>query len=105
MHNSSLIPLQELERIMSMPTRCHKITNDLPTLKNIIQESINKNTDSSTLFIGKRIRVSVPGSCANLGSGFDVFGIAVGLYLIAEVEVSQRKVFVCCQYRVIISFN
>jgi homoserine kinase len=34
----------------------------------------------------QRIRVRVPGSTANLGSGFDVLGLALGLYNTIEIE-------------------
>lgn len=80
---------------MDLPSRCQKIDYDLASLKNIMEEALKENSSGSTTHsspIGKRIKVAVPGSCANLGSGFDVFGIAVGLYLRADVEVRERKV-------------
>lgn len=40
------------------------------------------------LQIGTRARVTVPGSSANLGPGFDTLGIAVGIYDTVEVEVT-----------------
>ncbi|OFT82694.1 homoserine kinase [Corynebacterium sp. HMSC29G08] len=39
------------------------------------------------LQVGTRARVTVPGSSANLGPGFDTLGIAVGIYDTVEVEV------------------
>lgn len=40
----------------------------------------------------QRIRVRVPGSTANLGSGFDVLGLALGLYNTIEIEEIARGV-------------
>jgi len=40
----------------------------------------------------QRIRVRVPGSTANLGSGFDVLGLALGLYNTIEIEGIARGV-------------
>src|SRR3989304_2494972 len=40
----------------------------------------------------QRIRVRVPGSTANLGSGFDVLGLALGLYNTIEMEEIARGV-------------
>lgn len=41
---------------------------------------------------GKRVRVRIPASTANLGPGFDVLGLALGLYNTIEVEVIPRGV-------------
>ena len=41
---------------------------------------------------GGRIRIRVPGSTANLGSGFDVLGLALGLYNTIEMEEIARGV-------------
>ncbi len=41
---------------------------------------------------GRRIRVRVPASTANLGSGFDVLGLALGLYNTIEVEAIAQGV-------------
>jgi len=38
---------------------------------------------------GRRFRVTVPASTANLGPGFDTFGLALGLYDSVEVEVTE----------------
>ncbi|GAB3076423.1 homoserine kinase [Corynebacterium aquatimens] len=40
------------------------------------------------LEVGKRARVTVPGSSANLGPGFDTLGLALGIYDVVEVEVT-----------------
>lgn len=40
-----------------------------------------------TDLVGRRVRVQVPASTANLGSGFDALGLALGLYDEVEVEV------------------
>ncbi len=37
--------------------------------------------------VGKKVTVTVPGSSANLGPGFDTLGLAVSLYDTVEVEV------------------
>ena len=37
----------------------------------------------------KAVRVTVPASTANLGSGFDTLGMALGLYDVVEVETSS----------------
>ncbi|HEY8372395.1 MAG TPA: homoserine kinase [Pseudonocardiaceae bacterium] len=37
--------------------------------------------------IGRRVRVRVPASTANLGPGFDALGMALGLYDVVDVEV------------------
>ena len=37
----------------------------------------------------KRLRVIVPGSTSNLGSGFDTLSAALGLYLTVDVEVTE----------------
>ena len=42
---------------------------------------------SIDLEVGLRARVTVPGSTANLGPGFDTLGLAVGIYDTVEVEV------------------
>ena len=41
------------------------------------------------LEVGLRARVTVPGSSANLGPGFDTLGLAVGIYDTVEVEVTS----------------
>lgn len=43
----------------------------------------------SELEAGLRARVAVPGSSANLGPGFDTLGLAVGIYDVVEVEVTD----------------
>lgn len=42
-----------------------------------------------TLPVGRRIRVEVPASSANLGPGFDTLGLALGLYDELTVEVIE----------------
>ncbi len=41
---------------------------------------------------GRRIAIRVPASTANLGSGFDVLGLALGLYNTIEMETTSRGV-------------
>ncbi len=41
---------------------------------------------------GRRITIRVPASTANLGSGFDVLGLALGLYNTIEMETTSRGV-------------
>jgi len=41
---------------------------------------------------GRRITIRVPASTANLGSGFDVLGLALGLYNMIEMETTSRGV-------------
>jgi len=41
---------------------------------------------------GKKVRIRIPASTANLGSGFDVLGLALSLYNTIEVEVVPRGV-------------
>jgi homoserine kinase len=41
---------------------------------------------------GRSIKVKVPASTANLGSGFDVLGMALGLYNTIEMETTPRGV-------------
>jgi homoserine kinase len=41
----------------------------------------------------KRVRVSVPASTSNLGSGFDTLGLAVNLRLTLDTEVAERIEF------------
>jgi len=81
----------ELERILSLPSVCKTIDNDVLALKKIIEENVVNDQPTEDVTVGRRVRTVVPGSCANLGSGFDVFGLAVGLYLTTEVEVVERK--------------
>ncbi len=87
---SFVAPLpSELEKLSSLPTRCQTISVDAKQLKDIIDgEGQNIGVNALT---GK-FQIKVPGSCANLGSGFDVFGLAVGLYLTAVITVTERKV-------------
>src|SRR3989337_1671728 len=40
----------------------------------------------------KRVRVRVPASTANLGSGFDVLGLALGLYNTVEMEAIPQGI-------------
>ncbi|KQB86348.1 homoserine kinase [Corynebacterium lowii] len=42
---------------------------------------------STELEVGRRVKVRVPGSTANLGPGFDTLGLAVSIYDTLEVEV------------------
>ena len=79
---------------MNLPSRCQKIEDDMVALKAIMEEASKtaRQSQSESRLVGKRIKSRVPGSCANLGSGFDVFGIAVGLYLTTEIEVTERRV-------------
>ena len=44
---------------------------------------------SIQLEVGTRATVTVPGSSANLGPGFDTLGLAVGIYDTVEVEVIE----------------
>jgi len=44
---------------------------------------------STDLEVGLRARVTVPGSSANLGPGFDTLGLALGIYDTVEVEVTS----------------
>ena len=44
---------------------------------------------SIELEVGTRATVTVPGSSANLGPGFDTLGLAVGIYDTIEVEVTE----------------
>lgn len=44
---------------------------------------------ATDLEVGLRARVTVPGSSANLGPGFDTLGLAVGIYDTVEVEVTD----------------
>ncbi|WP_460490796.1 GHMP family kinase ATP-binding protein, partial [Corynebacterium nasicanis] len=44
---------------------------------------------SIQLEVGTRVTVTVPGSSANLGPGFDTLGLAVGIYDTVEVEVIE----------------
>ena len=41
---------------------------------------------------GRKIRIRVPASTANLGSGFDVLGLALSLYNTIEMETTPRGV-------------
>lgn len=41
------------------------------------------------LQVGQKVTVTVPGSSANLGPGFDTLGLAVGIYDTVEVEVTS----------------
>ncbi|MDK2863897.1 MAG: homoserine kinase [Thermotogota bacterium] len=43
----------------------------------------------------ERIKLMVPASCANLGSAFDVLGIAVNLYNVFEFSLSDKDAFIC----------
>lgn len=43
---------------------------------------------SIELEVGTRVTVTVPGSSANLGPGFDTLGLALGIYDTIEVEVT-----------------
>ncbi|QNQ90037.1 homoserine kinase [Corynebacterium poyangense] len=49
---------------------------------------------STELEIGRRVRVKVPASSANLGPGFDTLGIALSLYDTVEVEVIDQGLVV-----------
>lgn len=42
---------------------------------------------ATELRVGRKVRVRVPGSSANLGPGFDTLGLAVGIWDVVEVEV------------------
>ncbi|MCF4006937.1 homoserine kinase [Corynebacterium uropygiale] len=44
---------------------------------------------TTELEVGRRVRVRVPASSANLGPGFDTLGIALSLYDVVEVEVIE----------------
>lgn len=46
---------------------------------------------STGVDIGARVRVTVPASTANLGSGFDALGMALALYDVVEVEVTGGR--------------
>jgi homoserine kinase len=43
--------------------------------------------DAGPWLVGKRCRVRVPATSANLGPGFDALGLALGLYDVVEAEV------------------
>ncbi|MGQ0840475.1 homoserine kinase [Actinokineospora sp.] len=42
------------------------------------------------MIVGRRVRVRVPASSANLGSGFDALGLALCLYDVVDVAVVER---------------
>ena len=44
---------------------------------------------SIELEVGTRVTVTVPGSSANLGPGFDTLGLALGIYDTIEVEITE----------------
>ena len=52
---------------------------------------------SIELEVGLRVTVTVPGSSANLGPGFDTLGLAVGIWDTVEVEEIGRA---SCRERV-----
>ncbi|NLZ57535.1 MAG: homoserine kinase, partial [Corynebacterium sp.] len=41
------------------------------------------------LNVGRKVTVTVPGSSANLGPGFDTLGLALSVYDTVEVEIIQ----------------
>ncbi|WP_273125654.1 homoserine kinase [Bacillus weihaiensis] len=43
---------------------------------------------------GDMLKISVPGSTANLGPGFDSLGLALGKYLTLEVKQAEKFVFI-----------
>ena len=43
---------------------------------------------STELEVGTKVIVSVPGSSANLGPGYDTLGMAVSIYDTVEVEIT-----------------
>ncbi|GAA1475438.1 homoserine kinase [Corynebacterium felinum] len=49
---------------------------------------------ASELPVGKKVTVTVPGSSANLGPGFDTLGMAVSIYDTVEVEVTDSGLVV-----------
>ena len=44
------------------------------------------------LLPGQRVRVTVPGSSANLGPGFDTLGLALSIHDTVEVEITESGV-------------
>ncbi|MCP2260282.1 homoserine kinase [Streptoalloteichus tenebrarius] len=44
--------------------------------------------------VGRAVRVTVPASTANLGSGFDALGMALGLHDVVQVETTRKDVAV-----------
>src|SRR5699024_7695910 len=44
---------------------------------------------ASELSVGRKVTVTVPGSSANLGPGFDTLGLALSVYDTVEVEIIQ----------------
>ncbi|SHG00376.1 homoserine kinase [Streptoalloteichus hindustanus] len=44
--------------------------------------------------VGRGVRVTVPASTANLGSGFDALGMALGMHDVVRVETTRRGVTV-----------
>ncbi|WP_018295804.1 homoserine kinase [Corynebacterium lubricantis] len=49
---------------------------------------------SNELKVGLKATVTMPGSSANLGPGFDTLGLAVGIYDTVEVEVTESGLVV-----------
>ncbi|RKX45143.1 MAG: homoserine kinase [Thermotogae bacterium] len=43
----------------------------------------------------ERLKIRVPASCANLGSAFDVLGVAVSLDNVFEFIIAERDTFIC----------
>lgn len=64
-----------LAEVMESPTRCSSLSPSVTELKAFIEETLE--TRKAATISGRRqaFLVRVPGSCANLGSGFDVLGI------------------------------
>ena len=65
---------KSLAEVMDAHTRCHNLPYDADALKAFIEKTIEDKTASGGLDVRQSFRVKVPGSCANLGSGFDVLG-------------------------------
>ncbi|KAL6080583.1 Threonine synthase [Balamuthia mandrillaris] len=79
-----------LEAVMHLPSRAHKLYKDADRLKQLMEEQLSASSSSSTANV-KHFRIRVPGSSANLGPGFDTFGMALGLFLTVTVTATYKK--------------
>eukprot|EP01098_Paradermamoeba_levis_P006535 TRINITY_DN2709_c0_g1_i3.p1 TRINITY_DN2709_c0_g1~~TRINITY_DN2709_c0_g1_i3.p1 ORF type:complete len:639 (-),score=217.94 TRINITY_DN2709_c0_g1_i3:82-1998(-) len=82
-----------LEKLMKEPSRSKQLPSGTNHLLLYMKEILLSSSPSSTPLnsnLPDKFSVKVPGSSANMGGGFDVFGLGLSIYLSIDVQVLSQ---------------
>jgi threonine synthase len=79
---------EELKRLLSLETRVLVVPKDAARIGSIVAAVVARGPGHEALLGDSTFGIKVPSSSANLGPGFDVLGLALGLHLRLTVRRS-----------------